>query len=135
LVTWSTGNKGRSYPLCPYCYNQPAFRDMKKHSGCNLCLHPTCPQGFYVNGIASCLQCDNGVLVLDPSSGPKWKVGCNKCDVIFHLFEDAHKITVEESKECDCGAQLLKIEYKEVFKILIAFVLFIIFCYIITYII
>lgn len=113
LVTWSTGNKGRSYPLCPYCYNQPAFRDMKKHSGCNLCLHPTCPQGFYVNGIASCLQCDNGVLVLDPSSGPKWKVGCNKCDVIFHLFEDAHKITVEESKECDCGAQLLKIEYKE----------------------
>lgn len=88
---------------------------MKKHSGCNLCLHPTCPQGFYVNGIASCLQCDNGVLVLDPSSGPKWKVGCNKCDVIFHLFEDAHKITVEESKECDCGAQLLKIEYKEVF--------------------
>jgi DNA topoisomerase-3 len=90
---------------------------MKKHSGCNLCLHPTCPQGFYVNGIASCLQCDSGVLVLDPSSGPKWKVGCNKCDVIFHLFEDAHKITVEENKECDCGAQLLKIEYKEVFKI------------------
>lgn len=30
LVLWSSGSRGKSYPLCPYCYNHPPFRDMKK---------------------------------------------------------------------------------------------------------
>lgn len=109
------GHKGQSFPLCPYCYNQPGFINMEVHSGCNQCLHPTCPEGLNMNGIASCFQCEDGTLVLDPSSRPKWKVECNKCDVILFLFENANKITVEKNKECNCGAQMLKIEYKKVF--------------------
>lgn len=90
------------------------FRDMKKGmSGCNLCTHPTCPHGLNSNGVSSCLECDTGILVLDPSAAPKWKVGCNRCDVIIHLFENAHKITVD-SDVCDCGAQLINVEYKQV---------------------
>lgn len=37
LLAWSSGNKGRSYTLCPYCYNYPPFNDMQRYSGCNNC--------------------------------------------------------------------------------------------------
>lgn len=90
------------------------FRDMKKGmSGCNWCTHPTCPHSMNSNGLSSCLECDLGILVLDPSAAPKWKLGCNRCDVIIHLFENAHKVTVD-TDTCDCGAQLVTVEYKQV---------------------
>lgn len=89
---------------------------MKKGmSGCNSCTHPTCPHGMNSNGLSSCLECDLGILVLDPSAAPKWKLGCNRCDVIIHLFENAHKVTVD-TDTCDCGAQLVTVEYKQVRK-------------------
>ncbi|XP_036147278.1 DNA topoisomerase 3-beta-1 isoform X2 [Monomorium pharaonis] len=113
LLSWSTGTRGKSYTFCPYCYNNPPFRDMKKGiSGCNSCTHPTCPHGMNSNGLSSCLECDLGILVLDPSAAPKWKLGCNRCDVIIHLFENAHKVTVD-TDTCDCGAQLVTVEYKQ----------------------
>ncbi|XP_067000604.2 DNA topoisomerase 3-beta-1 [Anabrus simplex] len=112
LLSWSAGTKGKSYPFCPYCFNNPPFRDMKKGSGCNSCTHPTCPHSLNSTGVSSCVECEGGVLVLDPASGPKWKLGCNKCDVIIHLFDDAQKVTVEEGV-CECGAQLITVEYKQ----------------------
>ncbi|KAK6626129.1 DNA topoisomerase 3-beta-1 [Polyplax serrata] len=112
LLYWTAGNKGKSYPFCPYCYNHPPFKDMKKGTGCNQCSHPSCPNSLNQTGLCSCVECDGGVLVLDPNSGPKWKLGCNRCDVIIHLFEDAYKISVEEGV-CNCGSQLIKVEYKQ----------------------
>ena len=45
LLLFSLGNsketQGRSYPLCPLCYNVPPFEGLAK-MGCNACLHPTC---------------------------------------------------------------------------------------------
>ncbi|XP_062944097.1 DNA topoisomerase 3-beta-1-like isoform X2 [Cynocephalus volans] len=29
LVLWFSGSQGKSYPLCPYCYNHLPFQDMK----------------------------------------------------------------------------------------------------------
>lgn len=84
---------------------------MRKGGGCNNCSHPTCSYGLYSNGVSSCVECDYGILVLDPSSAPKWKLGCNRCDVIIHLFEDAQKITSLE-QICECGAQLINVEYR-----------------------
>lgn len=52
--------------------------EMKKGSGCNSCPYPTCSYSLNRNGVSSCTDCEYGVLVLDPSSGPKWKVGCNR---------------------------------------------------------
>lgn len=62
LVLWSSGSRGKSYPLCPYCANHPPFRDMKKGEcpvswpqslppktgcpvppGCLWCLSSPCP--------------------------------------------------------------------------------------------
>lgn len=87
------------------------FSDMRKGAGCNNCSHPTCPNSVNSNGVSNCIECDYGILVLDPSSAPKWKLGCNRCDIIIHLFEDAQKITPLESV-CDCGAQLVSVEYR-----------------------
>lgn len=34
-----------------------------------------------------------------------------RCDTIINLFDDAHKISILE-ENCDCGAQLVNVEYK-----------------------
>lgn len=51
---------------------------MKKGSGCNQCTHPSCAYGLNATGVASCGECPNGILVLDPTSGPKWQLACNQ---------------------------------------------------------
>jgi hypothetical protein len=62
-------------------------------------------------GVSNCPECDTGVLVLDPASIPKWKLVCNKCDVIVRLFEDAAKVSVNSEESCpECDAQLVKVE-------------------------
>jgi len=58
------------------------FREMKKSSGCNQCTHPSCGYGLNANGVASCSECDDGVLVLDLTSAPKWQLACNQ----YRLF-------------------------------------------------
>ncbi|XP_047507915.1 DNA topoisomerase 3-beta-1 isoform X2 [Pieris napi] len=110
LLSWSSGSKGKSFPLCPYCYNHPPFRDMKKGFGCNSCTHPTCSYGVNSTGVSGCIDCD-GVLVLDPSS-PRWKLTCNRCDVIINVFDDASRVTVSDQQCPDCGAQQVTVEYR-----------------------
>ncbi|XP_076061845.1 DNA topoisomerase 3-beta isoform X2 [Oratosquilla oratoria] len=113
LLLWSGGAKGKSYTFCPYCYNHPPFPDTNKGSGCNLCSHPTCQFGRDNVGVSLCMECPNGILVLDPSSGPKWKLACNRCDVIINVFEKASKVQIL-SETCDeCGSQNVSVEYKE----------------------
>nr|BAA20009.1 topoisomerase-III [Homo sapiens] len=58
LVLWSSGSRGKSYPLCPYCYNHPPFRDMKKAEGSR--------------GGNQRWQCEKG------STGHCWLRGCRK---------------------------------------------------------
>lgn len=112
LLQWFGGNRGKSYPFCPYCYNNPPFGDMRKGLGCNSCTHPTCPNGMSVNGVCSCFACENGVIVLDAASGPKWKFGCNQCDIIVRAFEGAHKVTVNRDTCEECQSQSVSVEYK-----------------------
>ncbi|XP_055466210.1 DNA topoisomerase 3-beta-1 isoform X3 [Psammomys obesus] len=113
LVLWSSGSRGKSYPLCPYCYNHPPFRDMKKGMGCNECTHPTCQHSLNMLGIGQCVECENGVLVLDPTSGPKWKVACNTCNVVAHCFENAHRVRVSPDTCNTCEAALLDVDFNK----------------------
>lgn len=64
--------------------------------GCNECTHPSCQHSLNSLGIGQCVECDSGVLVLDPTSGPKWRMACNKCNVVVHFFEHAHKVQVRK---------------------------------------
>ena len=129
LVLWSSGSKGKSYSICPFCYSNPPFKvritsvsntameemrfigcfslvhlsfslspsflstqDMRKGQGCNQCTHPACKHSLNSLGVGECFECDSGVLVLDASSAPKWKLACNKCNLVVALFENAHKV-------------------------------------------
>jgi DNA topoisomerase-3 len=65
LLAWSNGNKGRSYPFCPYCFNNPPFPDMTRGAGCNSCTHPTCQHSLSKLGVVNCIECEKGILVLD----------------------------------------------------------------------
>lgn len=112
LVLFSTGARGHSYPLCPYCYSHPPFDGMHKNSGCNQCTHPTCKHALTQYGISACVECDTGVLVLDPNSAPKWKMSCNVCNVVVTLFENAHSIKPSEDV-CDCGTTLLIVDFNK----------------------
>ncbi|XP_064118388.1 DNA topoisomerase 3-beta-1-like [Macrobrachium nipponense] len=113
LLMWSGGAKGKSYTFCPYCYNNPPFPDMSKGWGCNICPHPTCHYSRDNLGISQCMECPTGILVLDPSSGPKWKLACNRCDVIINLFDKASRVQVLEDVCDDCGSQCVTVEYRE----------------------
>ncbi|XP_048467523.1 DNA topoisomerase 3-beta-1 isoform X3 [Rhincodon typus] len=113
LVLWSSGSRGKSYPLCPYCYNHPPFRDMRKGMGCNECTHPTCQHSLSLLGIVQCMECESGVLVFDPTSGPKWRMACNKCNVVVHFFENAHRVKVS-SETCDvCEAAIVDVDFNK----------------------
>ncbi|MED6279057.1 DNA topoisomerase 3-beta-1 [Characodon lateralis] len=113
LVLWTSGARGKSYPLCPYCFSHPPFRDMKKGMGCNECTHPSCQHSLNSLGIGQCVECDGGVLVLDSTSGPKWRMACNKCNVVVHFFEHAHKVQVAQ-ESCDaCDASLVAVDFNK----------------------
>ncbi|KAL3994763.1 DNA topoisomerase family protein [Acanthocheilonema viteae] len=122
LVYWQGpgGKLSMSYALCPYCYNNPPFEGMRKGSGCHECSNPVCPHSFLTLGVVQCpRQCgaDNGVLVLDPQSAPKWRISCNKCSAVVAVFEGALRVKVL-TKQCeDCGAQLIFAEYKDKFSL------------------
>lgn len=67
---------------------------------CTLCPHPKCKHSMIRQGVSSCPECDNGTLVLDPVSAPKWRVDCNRCSFLIYLPADLHNAKL--SKE-HCG--------------------------------
>jgi len=111
LILWAAKG-GKSTPLCPYCFNHPPFEDMRKGMCCNQCTHPTCKHSVTSLAVTSCIDCQTGTLIFDPSSGPKWKMACNKCRVIVHFFKDAHRVSVSEV-DCDCGSMLMDVEFQK----------------------
>ncbi|XP_053384624.1 LOW QUALITY PROTEIN: DNA topoisomerase 3-beta-1-like [Mercenaria mercenaria] len=113
LVLWTTGAKGKTYPLCPYCFNNPPFKDMRKGQGCSECTHPTCQHSVAHTGVSECVECENGVLVLDVTSGPKWRMACNKCNVVINFFENAHKVSLSEDSCEDCGSNLMEVDFSK----------------------
>lgn len=113
LVLWTTGAKGKTFPLCPYCFNNPPFKDMRKNYGCNQCTHPTCQHAMSQNGVCDCVECETGVLVLDQTSAPKWRMACNRCNVVINFFENAHKVSVSEEICDDCGSHIMDVDFSK----------------------
>jgi hypothetical protein len=62
LVLFSLGNTdqalGKTYPLCPYCYNHPPhdgfYSPAGAKMGCNSCLHPTCAHALMRHAVCQC---------------------------------------------------------------------------------
>jgi len=113
LVLFSLGSGQKCFPLCPYCFNYPSLDGMKKGLGCNQCTHPTCSHSVIRYGITECPECEEGVLVLDPTSGPKWKADCNLCRYQVKFLEKIYKI-LPTDRHCDeCGTALLEFNFNK----------------------
>ena len=111
LVVCSTGAHGKATPICPYCYNNPPFPGMKKGMGCPECLHPTCKFSPASLSVGPCLTCEDGMLVMDPMSAPKWKMACNKCNMVIHVFEDAFNVALADEGCQECGASFVNVVF------------------------
>ena len=89
LIYFTAGPNGKSFIFCPYCYSNTPFPGMSAGSVCSACTHPTCSHGLNSLGVSQCVDCDSGVLVLDPASIPKV---CQHCQsflpdqFIFGIF-------------------------------------------------
>lgn len=139
LVLFSLGNsvdtQGKTYSLCPFCFNHPPkFKDdnnnnnnndndkdyPESHMGCNSCLHPSCKFSSSLNAMCDCpgyaadtgKQC-SGQLVLDINSKPNWKLGCNRsgCNTLLRLHANIHNITPQPRQNCQCGLRLALFEF------------------------
>jgi len=80
----------QSYLLCPYCYNEPPYKEIKKGMSCSLCPYEACCYSRPHHKVDKCSECEHGVLVLEPhwqtaGPAPKWKISCNnnKCVCVF----------------------------------------------------
>lgn len=109
------GSAGKSYPVCPMCYNDPPFEGKKKVMNCHECPHATCRHSMATLGVCPCTQdgC-SGTLCLDPESKPKWKLDCNSCNFQLRLFKETdlvHKVSVSGDKCEECSSFMVKLEY------------------------
>lgn len=73
---------------------------------CTLCPHPTCKHSMIKQGVSSCPECDNGTLVLDPVSAPKWRLDCNRCSFLVYLPSDLHNAKLSK-EHCEVQSQHL----------------------------
>jgi len=66
---------------------------------CMLCPHSGCLHSFMRMGVTACPECDDGTVVLDPVSGPKWRLDCNTCSFMIELPETLHSAKLSK-KHC-----------------------------------
>ncbi|KAK1319080.1 hypothetical protein QJS10_CPB04g01429 [Acorus calamus] len=130
LLFSMAGPDGKSFPLCPYCYNSPPFEgidalfgalDLKSSSGkpgkgggmpCFLCPHPTCRHSLIAQGVCACPEC-NGTLVLDPVSAPKWRLYCNMCNCMVLLPHGAHRISTTRDRCPECESTIIEVDFNK----------------------
>lgn len=130
LVLFSIpGPEGKSFPLCPYCYNNPPFENVDALFGapktggpaklgkgagmpCSLCPHPTCRHSLISQGVCACPEC-SGTLVLDPVSAPKWRLHCNMCNCLVFLPQGAHRISTTQDRCPDCDSTIIEVDFNK----------------------
>ena len=115
LLYCNGGVSGKTFLLCPLCYNNPPFEGMVKNSGCNNCTNTECGLSRVQSSIGQCKGCKfNGFLVLDHGSGPpKWRIRCNQCMFMLEGFDKASEIIVDASSSCEkCHSKPVRVLYK-----------------------
>ena len=138
LCLYSVGQPARTFPLCPRCFNDPDWAldasDLpsdpidKDDEGKERKI-----QRMTVGGRSLVLECplpdehplieentvspdpdSDGVLILDPHLGPKWRLVSTRAPTIVYLpQQQISKVTVLDRKDDVLGIHLMKIEFKE----------------------
>lgn len=129
LLCSMPGPEGKSFPLCPYCYNSPPFEGVDTLFGaskagnsgklgkgagmpCFLCPHPTCRHSLIAQGVCACPEC-SGTLVLDPVSAPKWRLDCNMCNCLVFLPQGAHRISTTKERCPECDSTIIEVDFNK----------------------
>ncbi|CAK7348924.1 unnamed protein product [Dovyalis caffra] len=129
LIFSMAGPEGKSFPLCPFCYNSPPFEGIDTLFGvsktsssgklgkgtgmpCFLCPHPTCRHSLIAQGVCACPEC-NGMLVLDPVSAPKWRLNCNMCNCLVLLPQGAHRIATTRKRCPECDSAIIEVDFNK----------------------
>lgn len=60
------------------------------------------------------MECESGVLVLDFILGFKWKVVCNKCNVVVYCFENVYRVRVFVDICSVCEVVLFDVDFNKV---------------------
>lgn len=113
LVLWSTGSHGKGMAICPQCYNNPPFVGIPAGMGCNDCLDANCLHSLVSNSIVNCpTEACEGVLVLDGTSAPRYKMGCNRCNLVSSFNDTVNDVQVKSDTLCaDCFAKKIKVSF------------------------
>ncbi len=61
---------------------------------CTLCPNLGCRHSPGRLGVCACPECEEGTLVLNPISGPKWRVDCSRCSLVVYLPANLHSAKV-----------------------------------------
>ncbi|KAL6185655.1 hypothetical protein ACLB2K_041785 [Fragaria x ananassa] len=129
LICSMPGPDGKSFSLCPYCYNSPPFEGIDTLFGaaksgssgklgkgagmpCFLCPHPTCRHSLITQGVCACPEC-TGTLVLDPVSAPKWRLCCNMCNFLVLLPQGAHQISTTPDRCPECDSTIIEVDFNK----------------------
>ncbi|KAJ3130531.1 DNA topoisomerase 3-beta-1 [Nowakowskiella sp. JEL0407] len=113
LVLNSSGSKGKGFPICPHCYNLPPFENISAGMGCNTCPHTTCEHSVTKNWVTPCPSENcTGVMVLDATSAPRWKLCCNVCTMVTAFVDTINEVTICEVCE-DCSSKLVTVSFRK----------------------
>lgn len=129
---YSVGAPPRTFPLCPNCFNSADWaigessadldekedenkeRQIKRMAGKSLTLecplpdeHPLIDE-LYVSPDPD----SDGVFILDPHFGPKWRLVSTRDATIIHLPKSVDKITILNEKDDVLGCHKMKVEFK-----------------------
>ena len=126
LCLYSVGAPPRTFPLCPNCYNNPRpewgpqpgeekaadvkpedeedeakERGIRRMAGRNMireCPHPDGHPLIEEMTVSPDPESD-GVLILDPHLGPKWRLVSTREPTIVHLPKSVEKVTILDKKD------------------------------------
>lgn len=135
LCLYSVGQPQRTFPLCPRCYNDAEWsldddeltenpedredevkeRQIQRVAGRNLVLECPLPDHHPLieEMTVSTDEDSNGVLILDPHFGPKWRLVDTRSPTIVHLPQCISKITILDDVDESLEVHKVSIEYKD----------------------
>ena len=137
LCLYSVGQPQRTFPLCPRCFNSEEWapidkdedvagkdpsdredemkeRQIKRLAGKSLTLEcPLKDNHPLIDELTVSPDPDSdGVLMLDPHLGPKWRLVSTRAPTIVHLPQVIEKITVLDRRDDVLNVHMMKVEFK-----------------------
>ncbi|RUP45707.1 DNA topoisomerase [Jimgerdemannia flammicorona] len=95
----------KSLVLFPFSHiiTRPAYiHTISPGMGCNHCPHPACSHSMVKNSVCACPQFEDvaacqGRMILDATSAPRWKLGCNECNLVSSFVDTINRLYLDVS--------------------------------------